>query len=96
MHDSYRIMSENDVQRQGGMSDAFVTVGSCFVARKFSHLLINKQRQMLAQFAATVRRQQGGQVPGEHSRIVLDENCSVSYSSPSLKSIGKDCIDELA
>ncbi|KAL5335096.1 hypothetical protein BJX70DRAFT_332188 [Aspergillus crustosus] len=64
MHDSYRIMSENDVQRQGGMSDAFVT------------------RQMLAQFAASVR-QQGGQVgagglaPGEHSEIVLDENCSV-------------------
>lgn len=28
MHDSYRIMSENDVQRQGGMSDAFVTVSS--------------------------------------------------------------------
>ncbi|KAL5052071.1 hypothetical protein BDW71DRAFT_213043 [Aspergillus fruticulosus] len=58
MHDSYRIMSENDVQRQGGMSDAFVT------------------RHMLAQFAATVRQQQGGLVPGEHSRIVLDENCS--------------------
>ncbi|KAL4884344.1 hypothetical protein BJY04DRAFT_215310 [Aspergillus karnatakaensis] len=64
MHDSYRIMSENDVQRQGGMSDAFLT------------------RHMLAQFAATVR-QQGGQVgeeglaQGEHSRIVLDENCSV-------------------
>lgn len=33
---------------------------------------------MLAQFAATVRQQQGGLVPGEHSRIVLDENCSVS------------------
>ncbi|KAL2863939.1 uncharacterized protein BJX67DRAFT_374255 [Aspergillus lucknowensis] len=60
MHDSYRIMSENDVQRQGGMSDAFVT------------------RHMLAQFAATVREQQGGLVPGEHARIVLDENCSVT------------------
>ncbi|KAL4967952.1 WD repeat-containing protein [Aspergillus stella-maris] len=59
MHDSYRIMSENDVQRQGGMSDAFVT------------------RHMLAQFAATVQQQQGGLVPGEHSRIVLDENCQV-------------------
>ncbi|KAL2812039.1 hypothetical protein BJX63DRAFT_261023 [Aspergillus granulosus] len=58
MHDSYRIMSENDVQRQGGMSDAFVT------------------RHMLAQFAATVRDQQGGVVPGEHARIVLDENCN--------------------
>ncbi|KAL4821505.1 hypothetical protein BDW67DRAFT_172263 [Aspergillus spinulosporus] len=58
MHDSYRIMSENDVQRQGGMSDAFLT------------------RHMLAQFAATVRQQQGGLVPGEHARIVLDENCS--------------------
>ncbi|CEL06208.1 Putative WD repeat-containing protein (AFU_orthologue; AFUA_1G02990) [Aspergillus calidoustus] len=65
MHDSYRIMSENDVQRQGGMSDAFVT------------------RHMLAQFAATVRDQQGGVVPGEHARIVLDENCNVSLS-PSL------------
>ncbi|KAL4929303.1 WD repeat-containing protein [Aspergillus undulatus] len=59
MHDSYRIMSENDVQRQGGMSDAFVT------------------RHMLAQFAATVQQQQGGLVPGEHSRIVLDENCNM-------------------
>lgn len=26
MHDSYRIMSQNDVDRQGGMSDAYVTV----------------------------------------------------------------------
>ncbi|KAL2849138.1 hypothetical protein BJY01DRAFT_211052 [Aspergillus pseudoustus] len=64
MHDSYRIMSENDVQRQGGMSDAFVT------------------RHMLAQFAATVRDQQGGVVPGEHARIVLDENCNVSFLLP--------------
>ncbi|KAL3454753.1 hypothetical protein BJX65DRAFT_7711 [Aspergillus insuetus] len=59
MHDSYRIMSENDVQRQGGMSDAFVT------------------RHMLAQFAATVRDQQGEVIPGEHARIVLDENCNM-------------------
>ncbi|KAI9370366.1 hypothetical protein BJX61DRAFT_535693 [Aspergillus egyptiacus] len=62
MHDSYRIMSDNDVQRQGGMSDAFVT------------------RHMLAQFAATVRQQQGGLGPGDHAtgHIVLDENCTVS------------------
>lgn len=26
MHESYQIMSQNDVDRQGGMSDAFVTV----------------------------------------------------------------------
>lgn len=26
MHDSYQIMSQNDVDRQGGMSDAYVTV----------------------------------------------------------------------
>jgi nuclear receptor interaction protein len=36
---------------------------------------------MLAQFAATVRDQQGGVVPGEHARIVLDENCNVSLFS---------------
>ncbi|KKK16887.1 hypothetical protein AOCH_007398 [Aspergillus ochraceoroseus] len=60
MHDSYRIMSENDVQRQGGMSDAFIT------------------RHMLAQFAATVREQQGGLASGENARIVLDENCADS------------------
>lgn len=30
MHDSYRIMSQNDVDRQGGMSDAYVTVRPLF------------------------------------------------------------------
>lgn len=35
---------------------------------------------MLAQFAATVRQQQqGGLDPGDNSRVVLDENCSVSF-----------------
>jgi nuclear receptor interaction protein len=34
MHDSYRIMSENDVQRQGGMSDAFLTVCPTFLPKK--------------------------------------------------------------
>ncbi|KAL4979442.1 hypothetical protein BDW66DRAFT_102764 [Aspergillus desertorum] len=34
MHDSYRIMSENDVQRQGGMSDAFVTVCPTFLSKR--------------------------------------------------------------
>jgi hypothetical protein len=28
IHDSYRIMSENDVERRGGMSEAYITV--CF------------------------------------------------------------------
>ncbi|KAL2813614.1 hypothetical protein BDW59DRAFT_176687 [Aspergillus cavernicola] len=60
MQDSYRIMSESDVQRHGGISDAFVT------------------RNMLAQFTATLlRQQQGGLVEGENAtRIVLDDNCS--------------------
>ena len=30
LDDSYRILSQNDVDRQGGMSDAFVTVRSPF------------------------------------------------------------------
>lgn len=32
MHDSYRIMSQNDVDRQGGMSDAYVTVCPLFLS----------------------------------------------------------------
>lgn len=30
MHDSYRIMNQNDVNRQGGLDDAFITVGFNF------------------------------------------------------------------
>ena len=28
MHQSYQILSQNDVQRQGGMRDAFITVSA--------------------------------------------------------------------
>jgi nuclear receptor interaction protein len=29
LQDSYQIMSQNDIERQGGMSDAYITVCNC-------------------------------------------------------------------
>lgn len=35
MQDSYRIMSQNDVDRQGGMSEAYITVRGCIISYWF-------------------------------------------------------------
>ncbi|GIC94213.1 WD repeat-containing protein [Aspergillus udagawae] len=65
IHDSYRIMSQNDVDRQGGMSEAYIT--RSMLARLAATL---RQRQTV-----------GGALvdgAGEGATIVLDENCTVS------------------
>ncbi|KAJ9212426.1 hypothetical protein DTO166G4_5918 [Paecilomyces variotii] len=66
MQDSYQIMSRNDVDRQGGMTEAFVT--RSMLSRLAATL---RQRQTLGGIAAL-----GGEV-GEGTTIVLDENCTV-------------------
>ncbi|EAW08414.1 WD repeat-containing protein [Aspergillus clavatus NRRL 1] len=67
IHDSYRIMSQNDVDRQGGMSEAHIT-------RSMLAQLAATLRQ---------RQTHGGEGvvdgAGEGATIVLDENCSVSF-----------------
>ncbi|MCJ1243133.1 hypothetical protein MMC30_000330 [Trapelia coarctata] len=61
IHESYKIISQNDAERQGGMRDAFI---------RRSVLA-----QLAARLRA--RRAQGGGEDGEDEVVVLDENCSV-------------------
>lgn len=85
MHDSYQIMSQNDVDRQGGMNEAFITVR--FAPVPLGMHSDRAQRSMLSRLASTLRERQGpggGATPppfggaiGEGGTIVLDENCLV-------------------
>ncbi|KAH8700662.1 hypothetical protein BGW36DRAFT_374661 [Talaromyces proteolyticus] len=65
LKDSYQIMSQNDVDRQGGMSDAYIT-----------RSMLTRLAQSLRQ-----RHTTGGTNPpvdtGEGTTIVLDENCTI-------------------
>lgn len=66
LHDSYRIMSQNDVERRGGMSEAHIT--RSMLAQLAATL---RGRQTL-----------GGEVeslgsPGERPTVVLDDNCTL-------------------
>ncbi|KAJ5115459.1 hypothetical protein NUU61_001218 [Penicillium alfredii] len=67
IHENYRIMSQNDVERRGGMSEAYIT--RSMLARVAATL---RGRQALG--AAT-----GGLAveDGEDASVVLDENCLV-------------------
>ncbi|KAF7181370.1 hypothetical protein CNMCM7691_000588 [Aspergillus felis] len=68
IHDSYRIMSQNDVDRQGGMSEAYIT--RSMLARLAATL---RQRQTV-----------GGALvdgAGEGATIVLDENCTTQVAN---------------
>ncbi|PGH23265.1 hypothetical protein AJ80_02681 [Polytolypa hystricis UAMH7299] len=65
MQDSYQIMSQNDVNRQGGMNEAFIT--RSMLARLAATL---RERQGL--------RGAGLDTPGgEGATIILDENCTL-------------------
>ncbi|KKZ62209.1 hypothetical protein EMCG_03347 [[Emmonsia] crescens] len=66
MQDSYQIMSQNDINRQGGMNEAFITRG--MLARLAATL---RERQVIR---GTIENAEGG----ESSTIILDENCNVS------------------
>ncbi|PGH16069.1 hypothetical protein AJ79_02049 [Helicocarpus griseus UAMH5409] len=66
MHESYQIMSQNDISRQGGMDEAFITRG--MLARLAATL---RERQVIRGAMESPEGIEGG-------TIVLDENCSVS------------------
>ncbi|RAK91674.1 WD repeat-containing protein [Aspergillus costaricaensis CBS 115574] len=72
LHDSYRIMSQNDVDRQGGMSEAYIT----------RHMLARLAATLRDQrHGVTVGE------GGEHATLVLDDNsCNVCaiWIQPSL------------
>ncbi|PKY04804.1 wd and tetratricopeptide repeat protein [Aspergillus campestris IBT 28561] len=65
MHDSYRIMNQNDVNRQGGLDDAFITRN---MLAEFASAL--RERQVPGG---------AGNNPGvqDGPALVLDDNCSV-------------------
>ncbi|EFR02981.1 hypothetical protein MGYG_09105 [Nannizzia gypsea CBS 118893] len=66
LHDSYQILSQNDVNRQGGMNEAFLT--RSMLARVAATL---RDRHNVRLGLA------GTHVGGDEHQIVLDENCSV-------------------
>ncbi|KAJ5245853.1 hypothetical protein N7468_000836 [Penicillium chermesinum] len=68
LHDSYRIISQNDVDRRGGMSEAYIT--RSMLARLAATL---RGRQGLGADLDSF----GGDQTGEGATIVLDENCLV-------------------
>lgn len=87
MQDSYRIMSQNDVERRGGMSEAFITVCLEICCPILSYTVANStKRGMLSRLAATLRSRQtgaeGGAAQGENTTIVVDDNCVVCSLSP--------------
>ncbi|GBF61991.1 WD repeat protein [Trichophyton mentagrophytes] len=66
LHDSYQILSRNDVNRQGGMNEAFLT--RSMLARVAATL--RDRHNVRLGFA-------GAHTGGDEHQIVLDENCSV-------------------
>ncbi|MCJ1378224.1 hypothetical protein MMC17_001321 [Xylographa soralifera] len=62
MHDSYQIVSQNDVERQGGMQDAFIT--RSVLAR-------------LAARLGTTRGEGGEGEDGGEGFVTIDDNCSI-------------------
>ncbi|KAJ5526506.1 hypothetical protein N7513_010665 [Penicillium frequentans] len=67
LHDSYRIISQNDVDRRGGMSEAYIT--RSMLTRLAATL---RGRQSLGEGIEGM----GGE-GGEGATVVLDENCLV-------------------
>ncbi|KMU86457.1 WD repeat containing protein [Coccidioides immitis H538.4] len=72
MQDSYQITSQNDVNRQGGMNEAFIT--RSMLARLAASL---RERQAIRVGFNTTEGEEGG-------RIVLDENCNELVASSTL------------
>ncbi|EPS28092.1 hypothetical protein PDE_03038 [Penicillium oxalicum 114-2] len=66
IHNSYRIMSQNDVDRRGGMSEAFIT--RSMLARLAATLRSGQNNPVGVP---------AGVVPGEPATVVLDDNCTV-------------------
>lgn len=94
---SYQIMSQNDIERQGGLSDAYITVRLVFSA--FVTATNSSQRSMLVRLASQIgqRHTIGAENPaaaaaaadvGEGATLVVDENCTVSLVLANLS----DCL----
>ncbi|KUL85754.1 hypothetical protein ZTR_08457 [Talaromyces verruculosus] len=71
---SYQIMSQNDIQRQGGLSDAYIT--RSMLARLAA--TIGQRHTLGAGNPATAVE------VGEGSTLVLDENCTVIFTDEKL------------
>ncbi|KAJ5787937.1 hypothetical protein N7457_002927 [Penicillium paradoxum] len=67
IHESYRIMSQNDVESRGGMSEAHIT-------RSMLERLAANLRGRQGGLGAGI---EGLGAPGEHATVVLDDNCSM-------------------
>ncbi|KAJ5964914.1 uncharacterized protein N7479_004790 [Penicillium vulpinum] len=67
VHESYRIMSQNDVERRGGMNEAHIT-------RSMLERLAGSLRGRHGSLGVGLDDMAA---PGEHRTIVIDDNCSV-------------------
>ena len=86
MHLEYQITSQNDVERQGGNQETFITVSKTMAQDTERTLIHERQRSMLASLAQHLRRQraeggaegeegEGGAPPG--GRVVVGDDCVV-------------------
>jgi nuclear receptor interaction protein len=85
MHLEYQITSQNDVERQGGNQETFITVSKTVAQDRKRTLMRERQRSMLASLAQHLRRQraeggaegegEGGAPPG--GRVVVGDDCVV-------------------
>ncbi|CEJ53969.1 hypothetical protein PMG11_00299 [Penicillium brasilianum] len=66
LQDSYRIISQNDVDRRGGMSEAYIT-----------RSMLARLAATLRGGQAGTGGLAAGLAPGEGATVVLDDNCSV-------------------
>jgi nuclear receptor interaction protein len=71
LSDSYRIMSQNDVDRRGGMSEAYIT------RSMLARLAATLRGRQGGGGAGAVGVGGLGDVPGEGASVVLDDNCAV-------------------
>jgi nuclear receptor interaction protein len=86
MHLEYQITSQNDVERQGGNQETFITVSKSGYSCQTTCADMRWQRSMLASLAQHLRRQraegggegedgEGGAITG--SRVVIGDDCVV-------------------
>ncbi|MCJ1409144.1 hypothetical protein MMC19_003222 [Ptychographa xylographoides] len=81
MHDSYQIIGQNDVERQGGMRDAFIT--RSVLAQLAARLHARRAAEGGGGGGGAGGAGPGGMGEGadEENVVLVDEDCSVSLSS---------------